>query len=191
MEGLHFRKKEAIKNPEEEAEFLDEEEQEKLLQELREQNDTANMHIQVGLIVIGLLVAALFGSVLLQRSSIPTIPIADIFEPTPSALNSPTFAVFCSLISIVLSILTLLGSSRVKMATLPQLPLRHTGAAAITMASISPLMCLIGSATSIELFFWSIPLLLVMMYYFAFHMINQVYQGLDELEGSKYKYKGA
>lgn len=25
MEGLHFRKKEAIKNPEEEAEFLDEE----------------------------------------------------------------------------------------------------------------------------------------------------------------------
>lgn len=132
-----------------------------------------------------------FGSVLLQRSSIPTIPIADIFESTPSTLKSPTSAVFCSLISIILSILTLLGSSRVKMATIPQLPLRYTGSAAVTTGCISPLMCLFSSATSIELLFWAIPLVLIVMYYFAFHMINQVYQGLDELEGSKYKYKGA
>lgn len=67
MEGLHFRKKEGSRNAEEETEFLDEEgifflcfkknkrlsskiistEQEKLLQELREQNDTANLNIQV------------------------------------------------------------------------------------------------------------------------------------------------
>ncbi|KAL7318479.1 hypothetical protein PS15m_001718 [Mucor circinelloides] len=191
MEGLHFRKRETPKNPEEETEFLDEEEQEKLLQELREQNDTANMHIQIGLVIIGLLVAALFGSVLLQRSSIPTIPIADIFESTPSVLTSPKFAVFCSLISIFLSILTLLASSRVKMATLPQLPLQYIGSAAIITGTISPLMSLFSNATLIELFFWAIPIVLMMMYYFAFHMINQVYQGLDELEGSKYKYKGA
>ncbi|CAO0802892.1 unnamed protein product [Mucor circinelloides] len=191
MEGLHFRKRESPKNPEEETEFLDEEEQEKLLQELREQNDTANMHIQIGLVVIGLLVGALFGSVLLQRSSIPTIPIADIFESTPSVLTSPTFAVFCSLVSIFLSILTLLASSRVKMATLPQLPLQYIGSAAIITGTISPLMSFFSNATLIELFFWAIPIVLMMMYYFAFHMINQVYQGLDELEGSKYKYKGA
>lgn len=77
------------------------------------------------------------------------------------------------------------------MATIPQLSLRYTGSAAIIMGFISPLMCFFSGATSIELFFWAIPIVLAMMYYFAFHMINQVYQGLDELEGSKYKYKGA
>lgn len=77
------------------------------------------------------------------------------------------------------------------MATLPQLPLQYIGSAAIITGIISPLMSLFSNATLIELFFWAIPIVLMMMYYFAFHMINQVYQGLDELEGSKYKYKGA
>ncbi|CEP09682.1 hypothetical protein [Parasitella parasitica] len=196
MEGLYFRKKEKSSNAEEETEFLDEQgfflsvkEQEKLLQELREQNDVANQNIQIGLVVIGLLVAALFGSVLLQRTNIPTIPIADIFGSTPSLLDSPTFAVICSLTSVVLAILTLLSFSGVKTIAIPRLPIKFTGSAAFVVGLISPFMSLFSHTTYIELFFWSIPIILMMMYYFAIHMINQVYRGLDELEGSKYKYK--
>lgn len=63
---------------------------------------------------------------------------------------------------------------------------------AIVSGSISPLWTLLqDSYNSIELLFWSIPLMLILMYYLAFYMINQVYEGLDELEGSKYKFKGA
>ncbi|KAI8642422.1 hypothetical protein BD408DRAFT_416492 [Parasitella parasitica] len=191
MEGLHLRKREKSLNAEEETYFLDEEEQERLLQELRKQNDIANQNIQIGLVAIGLLVEALFGSVLLQRTNIPTIPIADIFGSTPSLLKSPIFAVICNLISVALAILTLLSCSRVKTKLRPRLPVQYTGSAAIIIGLISPFMSLFNHTTYIELFFWTIPIVLMMMYSFAIHMINQVYQGLDELEGSKYKYKGA
>jgi hypothetical protein len=77
------------------------------------------------------------------------------------------------------------------MMMLPRLPVQYTGLAAIITGSISPVLSISSHTTYIELFFWTIPIVLMMMYYFAFHMINQVYQGLDELEGSKYKYKGA
>lgn len=77
------------------------------------------------------------------------------------------------------------------MMMIPRLPVQYTGSAAIMIGFISPLLSIFSHTTYIELFFWAIPIVLMMMYYFAFHMINQVYQGLDELEGSKYKYKGA
>jgi hypothetical protein len=88
-------------------------------------------------------------------------------------------------------------SSKVEMIQLTETVKRYAtvksiASVAIVSGSISPLWTLLqDSYNSIELLFWSIPLMLILMYYLAFYMINQVYEGLDELEGSKYKFKGA
>lgn len=94
-----------------------------------------------------------------------------------------------------MSILTLVLSSRVKLISFLDVTrtirTEHAAYSAITLGAVSPIMSLLHHTSSIELLFWTIPYILTSMYYLAYTMIRQVYQGLEELEGSKYKYKGA
>ncbi|KAI9477860.1 MAG: hypothetical protein EXX96DRAFT_568469 [Benjaminiella poitrasii] len=194
-EGLHLRRKENL-NKEDEAEFLDEEDQEKLIQELREQNDGANLNIQRGLIFVGCMMSVLFFNILLQKGSSIIIPISQIYIPTESAIISPKFAAITSNLSIFSAIFTLILSSRISLFSQHiecriknVISVKNAIIVTIFTGSIAPIMSL-KSTSVIEFIFWLIPCILIIMYSIALYMINQVYDGLDELEGSKYKYKG-
>ncbi|KAI8349659.1 hypothetical protein BD560DRAFT_410100 [Blakeslea trispora] len=185
MEGLHLRKK---LNKEDENEFLDEEEQEKLLQELNEQNDHANTNIQRGLVMIGLIMLAPFLQVLLQDGN--TLPIS--LHPSTIQTASPHLASTCSLFSILLSIITLVLSSSVPI--FPHLSIQSDYTTQFGWAAaILALMPIFQARQSswIEFGFWCLPLFVVFMYYSAFVMIRQVSVGIKELEKSRYRYKGA
>lgn len=194
MEGLHNRRKEKI-NEEDEAEFLDEEEQEKLLQDLRDQNDKANLSIQRGLIIIGCITSALFFNILLQKG-VPIIPISQVFSiPTDTALAFPNFAALTSILSIGTSIFALVIKCKMNIFGLLQSLSLHdqytkgTILGSVASGSLAPMMCLFYRSSLIEFIFWSIPLLILGLYYTALHMMNQVQDSLEELEKSKYKYK--
>ncbi|KAI8355630.1 hypothetical protein EDC96DRAFT_576924 [Choanephora cucurbitarum] len=189
-EGLHFRKK---VTQEDENEFLDEEEQEKLLKELSEQNDSANLSIQRGLVTVGFILLALFFHVLLQGDQNIIVPISQLYTPTTIKIQSPQIASACSILSILLSIITLILSSL--LPVIPFAPIqtheKNTlfGYAALVTAALPILQSI--QSTWIELVFWSLPAFLIVMYYSAYTMIRQVNMGIMELEESKYKYKGA
>lgn len=112
-------------------------------------------------------------------------------------LGSPILAAVCSLLSLSLSIAALVLSSKVEMMRLigtvkQYASIKSIGFAAVSIGAMSPLWTLFQvDYKLIELLFWSIPLIIISMYYLAYHMMSQVYEGLDELEGSRYKYKGA
>ncbi|KAI8048326.1 uncharacterized protein B0P05DRAFT_564475 [Gilbertella persicaria] len=187
MEGLHSRKK---INREDETEFLDEEEQERLLGDLRQQNDQANLNIQRGLVVIGMIVSALFFSMLFQAYP-QTIPISQLYQPTLTSAVTPRLVALLSIASIYLSIATLILSS--SLAIVPGLVTQHRDTRVGWMALGTAICVIIQSMTSswIEIVFWSIPSMLILMYYSAYCMIHKVSVGLDQLEKSRYKYKGA
>jgi uncharacterized membrane protein YjfL (UPF0719 family) len=133
----------------------------------------------------------------LQSGTPIIIPISHIYEPFESVLESPAMAATFSLLSILLSIAMLVLSSKVEMIKLSEtvkkyITTKSVTPVAVVLGTISPLWTILHRRYSlVELLFWSIPLMLTLMYYLAFYMINQVYEGLDELEGSKYRYKGA
>ncbi|GAA5801002.1 hypothetical protein EDC94DRAFT_696300 [Helicostylum pulchrum] len=194
MEGLHNRKN---RNVEDEAEFLDEQEQEQLLQTLRDQNNTANLTIQRGLIIIGCIASALFFHILFQ-SDTPIIPISQVFStPTASVLPIPTLAALSSIVSIGTSIFALVIKCKMNIfGLLESLSLKDQYTSGVVLSSIitgfmAPCMSLLYGGSMIEFIYWSVPLLVLGMFYTALYMINQVQEGLDELEKSKYKYKGA
>ncbi|KAI7897696.1 uncharacterized protein BX663DRAFT_527242 [Cokeromyces recurvatus] len=134
--------------------------------------------------------------ILLFQKGLPIIiPISRLYQPTELVINSPKLAIITSVLSIFMSIFTLVLSSRIQLCSQQiskikeKIPLKYTVIVTVLTGSIAPIMSL--DTTLIEFIFWSIPFMLSIMYYISFYMINQVYEGLDELEGSKYKYKGA
>ncbi|KAG2211925.1 hypothetical protein INT47_004612 [Mucor saturninus] len=192
MEGLHNRKTKV--SEEDEAEFLDEQEQEELLQVLRDQNNKANLAIQRGLIIIGCITSAF---ILLQKGT-PIIPISQVFAtPTETVLKWSTFAALTSIVSIGTSIFALVIKCKMNiLGLLDSLCLSDQYTSGVVLASIitgaiAPLMALFHASAWIELVYWTIPLFVLGMYYTALHMMNGVQASLDELEKSKYKYKGA
>lgn len=56
---------------------------------------------------------------------------------------------------------------------------------------IAPCMSLFYGGPIIEFIYWSTPILVLGAFYTALYMINQVQESFDELEKSRYKYKGA
>ncbi|KAI8966971.1 hypothetical protein BDF20DRAFT_903504 [Mycotypha africana] len=199
MDGSKFRKRKTKTNAEDEVEFLDEEEQERLLQELREQNMKANILIQRGLVVIGCIISLLFLNVIFDNQELIVIPISYIHTIKYSSIRSPKIAAVLSIISILSSVLSLISASKIKILdrklqthqTKTQIPIHLTVSAALMTGCLSPLMTLLQHKDSsiAEFIFWLIPLILSFMYYSAFTMMSSVNTGIDALELSKYKYK--
>lgn len=134
---------------------------------------------------------------LFQRGT-PIIPISQVFStPTNTVLNVPNLAALTSILSIGTSIFALVIKCKMNIfGILQSLSLKDKYTSGVVLGSIitgslAPLLCLLYRSSLIEFIFWFIPLLLVGIYYTALHMMSQVAESLEELEKSRYKYKGA
>lgn len=135
---------------------------------------------------------------ILFQSDTPIIPISQVFStPTASVLPIPTLAALSSIVSIGTSIFALVIKCKMNIfGLLESLSLKDQYTSGVVLSSIitgfmAPCMSLLYGGSMIEFIYWSVPLLVLGMFYTALYMINQVQEGLDELEKSKYKYKGA
>ncbi|CAO3699431.1 unnamed protein product [Rhizopus stolonifer] len=194
MEGLHARKKNKT-NPEDELEYMDE--SKKHYCKFRNQNDAANSNILKGLFVIDCLTSSLFLSLLVQSSKKPIIPIANIIVTVYGSLGFFRAAVISSILSVSLSFIMLITKSKIDLFGINRflsVDSQHAsmiGVGALLLGMVGPIMCLFYNTNVAELVFWAIPLLVSGMYYVAYYMMKQVQKDLEELEQSKYKYKGA
>ncbi|KAI9247503.1 hypothetical protein BDA99DRAFT_526045 [Phascolomyces articulosus] len=207
MEGLQRRfQSKNTPNPEDESEFLDEEEQERLLNELREQNERSNLAIQRGIILIGVLVSTIYAIFFYDLAtakvlSVPRIPVP-LAQPIPSMIPVPEFAAMMSLVSIYTSIYTFATACRLSALEIvwkqPSLSRGMTGQVNVLTASlagfsgvISPCIALWDMGSTIEIIFWSIPLFVLILMLLSLRMMVQVEGKIDDLDKARYKYKGA
>ncbi|CAO3633705.1 unnamed protein product [Cunninghamella blakesleeana] len=194
---------------EERPEYLDEEEQEKLLQELRTQNEKSNLIIQIGLLFIGILLSAIYivyeydtytsrNKVFINRA---TIPFPFLSTPVVSQIMLPNIAVILSLGSILSSMALLLYTCHVSFSDIFYFAPSHRGigsihhislSTSIILGSVAPLISLFSmDVTWIEFFYWSLPLGMLLMDIGAIRMMKQVEYEFTDLELRKYKFKGA
>ncbi|KAG2177816.1 hypothetical protein INT43_003063 [Umbelopsis isabellina] len=205
MEGIKKRK-----NPstplEDQAEFLDEQEQERLVSDLRKENEKSNRSIQRGLAGLSILVSSLYLLFLkeliypAQALAVPMIPIPSR-EPITSETNYPGFAATISLVSLALSFYIILLNSGLSVLSLAKSVVSKDveqgtpqSASLVVMGNIivSLIPPLLSYSVSLkELIFWTLPLLVLLMDLLALQMMDNVNQELGGLESSKYKYKGA
>ncbi|KAI8982696.1 hypothetical protein BDB01DRAFT_159651 [Pilobolus umbonatus] len=180
MEGLHHRKK----KEEERVDYLDEQEQSELIEELKRQNDKANVNIKRVLVIMGVITSVLYISLLMDTDTHPVIPISQISSHlTPTVLPHPKLSATLNMFAMAMSIFTLLFG-------LTDAPIYQLMIALIT-SLVVPIQCIYFHSSTIELVYWMIPLLQLLMYYSAYRMMKQVQDHLDELEKSKYNFKGA
>jgi hypothetical protein len=140
-----------------------------------------------------------FFNMLIQRESPPVIPISQVVSayPIETVLSMPTLAALTSILSITVSLYALIIKCKMNifglLSNLSSNDQYTSGAAYLSIITglIAPLMSLYHGSFLIELLYWSIPLFVSIMYYTALTMMNQVQSSLEELEKSKYKYKGA
>ncbi|KAL0095943.1 hypothetical protein J3Q64DRAFT_1705481 [Phycomyces blakesleeanus] len=200
MDSLHHRLH-ASPHSDDEAEYLDEQEQEKLLQELWIQNEKSNLFIQRGLILIGFLVSTIYVAfsfeILYSQSGLPLIPIPTSI-PQTSTIFFPRAAAVLSILSLYASIYTLLTTCRLSVLEALWKTPAHRGlgsldlkGAAVTsaLALTSPLLALLGQTSWVELGFWTIPLLVLLLDFSAYHMMCQVEANFGDLEKARYKFK--
>ncbi|PHZ17542.1 uncharacterized protein RHIMIDRAFT_254222 [Rhizopus microsporus ATCC 52813] len=193
MEGTHIRRREKA-HLENEVEYLDEVEQETLIEDLRNQNDKANLNILKGLLVISCFVCLMYIGVLLFQSDGPIkLPGTGTFGSTGILRMSAT----SSILSIVIAFLTLLVKCNINLfgiIDLLSINLNHTlsmGVASCILGAIGPYMCLLYKGSRIETIFWCLPLFILFIYHIVYATMKQVQNELKELERTKYKYKGA
>ncbi|KAI8375926.1 uncharacterized protein BYT42DRAFT_368213 [Radiomyces spectabilis] len=199
MEGLHNRLKPAS-HVEDEAEFLDEEEQEKLLQELRVQNDRSNLLIQRWLVVISLLITPIY-ILFLYNSGTPMITMPMMERHLPAIIFLPKFAAAWNIASIYLAIYLLWTSCHLTVRDLVSfktVAVHPSPRVDLTMASltagataVAPVLALLARAPWTEVFFWSFPLILIALYAIVYRTMDQVQVHINEVEKARYKYKGA
>lgn len=134
---------------------------------------------------------------MLQKGT-PIIPISQVFSsPTETVLKLPIVAALTSIASIGTSIFALVIKCKMNiLGLLDSLCLNDQYTSGVVLTSIitgslAPLMSLYHASSLIEFIYWSVPLFILGMYYTALGMMNQVQESLEELEKSKYKYKGA
>ncbi|CAO3629100.1 unnamed protein product [Cunninghamella echinulata] len=196
-------------NEKEQPEYLDEEQQEQLLQDLRTQNEKSNLTIQIGLLFIGILLSAIYivyeydtyksrGRIFNNRA---IIPFPFLSTPVTSQITSPDLAVTFSLGSISASISMILYTCQVSFSDILSFTPSHRGIgslhiisalASFVLGSIVPLISMFSVAISwVEVFYWSLPLGMLLMNLGAIRMMKQVEYGFTELELKKYKFKGA
>ncbi|KAI9030982.1 hypothetical protein CLU79DRAFT_732363 [Phycomyces nitens] len=200
MDSLHHRLH-ASPHSDDEAEYLDEQEQEKLLQELWIQNEKSNLFIQRGLVLIGFLVSTIYVAfsveILYSQSGLPLIPIPTSI-PQTSTIVFPRVAAALSILSLYASIYTLLTTCRLSVLEALWKTPAHRGlgglnikGAVITsgLALTSPLLAFLGQTSWVELGFWTIPLLVLLLDFSAYQMMCQVEANFGDLEKARYKFK--
>jgi hypothetical protein len=109
--------------------------------------------------------------------------------------------ILLSIGSVGVSMLNLMLTCRVTLSDFMHMTPSHRGVgqlhfgtsvAAVVTGSVMPLICLLNSTiTWIEVAFWSLPLMMLVMDFLAITMMGQVEANFTELEKSRYKYKGA
>lgn len=134
---------------------------------------------------------------MVQSSKKPIVPIANIIVTAYGSLGFFRTAVISSILSVSLSFVTLIAKSKVdlfginRFLSVDSQHVSMIGVGALLLGTVGPIMCLFYNTNVAELVFWAIPLLVSSMYYVAYYMMKQVQKDLEELEQSKYKYKGA
>ncbi|ORX58773.1 hypothetical protein DM01DRAFT_1381439 [Hesseltinella vesiculosa] len=194
------------KNVDEQVEYLDEQEQEELLQDLRNENDKSNLFIQMGLLFVDALVCAIF---LVFEYDVQThesrhqplyLPFPFLSTPVFSRFSYPGLGVLLSLAAIVCSMVTMVLTCRLTLKEMLQLTSSHKGVgpfhrqaavAAASVSSVIPLAAMFIRLEWIELVFWCLPWLVLMMNALAIRMMRQVQDSFTALEKSRYKFKGA
>ncbi|KAI8336662.1 hypothetical protein BC941DRAFT_514096 [Chlamydoabsidia padenii] len=186
---------------EDQTEFLDEQEQESLLQDLRKQNEQSNLLIQCGLLFIGVLVSAIFIVYLYEIQTTAILPFPFLSTPIVSQIKYPHLGILLSILSIMVSMLNLMLTCRVTPSDIIRMTPSHrgmgrldlgTGIGSAVTGSIMPLACLVNDKVVwMEVVFWSLPLMMLTMDLLAITMMGQVEANFTELEKSRYKYKGA
>ncbi|KAI7863496.1 hypothetical protein BDF14DRAFT_1959135 [Spinellus fusiger] len=200
------------------VEFLDEQEQEKLLEELWLQNEKSNRFIQrpgtggslsvcnvraLQPTLVCLInhfpsyVAYWVGPSGSLSSGAPIIPIPTAI-PQPSIISFPHLAVACSILSLYSSIYTLLNTCRLSLRELFSSISAHRGLGAPPPAAVivtgclgltSPLMAFLEKTAWLEIGFWTIPLLVLLLDFSAVQMMRQVEANFGELDRARYKFK--
>ncbi|KAI8142515.1 hypothetical protein BJV82DRAFT_714098 [Fennellomyces sp. T-0311] len=204
MEGLQRRFKETT-HPEDEAEFLDEQQQEQLLQELREQNDKSNLSIQRGIVFIDILVSTIYAIFFYDLAtaeilSVPRIPVP-LMEPVAALIPVPEFAAMMSIASLYASVYTFITACRLSaLEVIWKQPPPGRGLAPLNVltaglagfaGAVAPCMALWDMASTVELVFWSVPLGILCLNLLGWRMMQQVEGKIDDLDKARYKYKGA
>lgn len=129
------------------------------------------------------------------RIPMPFVGYVPTFNPAPEA------SAVTSIISIYVSIYTFIRASRLKPAEVFWAsPAENRGIDKVNLipalisgalASIGPALALYDGASAIEIFFWCIPILVLIMCVSAIRMMLQVEGKLEALDKARYKYKGA
>ncbi|CAO3675599.1 unnamed protein product [Umbelopsis vinacea] len=205
MEGIKKRKNPKVP-PEDQTEFLNEQEQERLVSDLRTENEKSNRSIQRGLAGLSVLVSSLFLLYLKELSypahelSTPMIPIPSS-EPITSETNYPATAAITSLVSLALSLYVIILTSGLSVVSLAKSLISKQVEQGTPQSSFKvilvnlvvswiPMIVSYGVSRK-ELIFWAIPFLVLLMDLLALQMMENVNQEFVGLEQSKYKYKGA
>ncbi|RUS31571.1 hypothetical protein BC938DRAFT_477545 [Jimgerdemannia flammicorona] len=198
-----FKRKTTVSNPEDEAEYLDEQvlflcpfsEQDKIINQLREKNEKSNKSITRGLAGLSALVSILYVLYIWeyfqpsQLLSMPVVPIPTN-PPTESTTSFPLISGFSSITTLGLSFYYILTFKDLSAMT----PSTETASSNILRASLGTglVTVLLALRTSwVELLFWAMPLMVVMLYAGALKMMREVDNSVRELEKSKYNFKGA
>ncbi|ORZ02550.1 hypothetical protein BCR43DRAFT_481719 [Syncephalastrum racemosum] len=198
-------------NQEDEAEYLDEEEQERLLQDLRRQNESSNLTIQRGMILVGILVSSIYSIFLydLVFSShatfyVPHIPVPFWGSPVASLMPAPELASMTSIACLYVSVYAFIHTCRLnaREAFLLQTPPEGRGLAplgshripialSVILGSVAPIIALYDRASAIEVVFWLLPLLVLGLDVLALRMMRQVDEKIEALDKTRYSFKGA
>ncbi|GAB5585403.1 hypothetical protein Unana1_00303 [Umbelopsis nana] len=205
MEGIKKRKNPATPL-EDQSEFLDEQEQERLVSDLRTENEKSNRSIQRGLAGLSVLVSSLYLLYLKELLypphdlSTPMIPIPSS-DPVTSETNYPAMAALTSLVSLAFSFYVIILNSGLSVISLakslvskeieqgnPQSAFRVI--LVNLVVSWIPIIVSYGVSGK-ELIFWAIPFFVLLMDLIALQMMDSVNQEFVGLEQAKYKYKGA
>ncbi|KAL1915330.1 uncharacterized protein VTP21DRAFT_6788 [Calcarisporiella thermophila] len=194
---------------EEQAEFIDDQEQDRLIEELRQQNEKSNRFFRSALSIISFCIAG--WHLLLIRSALfsnPVLPLP-ISPPMETRNWFPISSALLSILSQVLLTVALweegrsaserlsLSATRVqeeeragRLATGAKSRANAAVLAALGLA-VLPVMLTFAVADGIELGFWMIPSIVVALNLVAIKTMREGDSGIIELERAKYKYKGA
>ncbi|RHZ72479.1 hypothetical protein Glove_242g31 [Diversispora epigaea] len=165
------------------VEILDEQEQEKVIEDLRVQNDRANNFFKKALSFLSLMVMILFfiflNDIVKSSSGIISIPLPTsekILSYTPFPLISTIFSISALIFSIYL-----LQAQNITIIHI------YWGA----FLSLVPNILAINTTERMEKLWWGIPLGILIFDVIALFLIKDSEQDVKSLEKLKYKYKGA
>ncbi|GBC05620.1 hypothetical protein RclHR1_06310016 [Rhizophagus clarus] len=179
------------------AEILDEQEQDKIIEELRLQNERANLFFKKALAFVSLMMMILYLIFLYEIMVLPSNPtisshnFAEIGSPSNPIIPLPisehiySYAPY-QMIATLSSIGALVSS--IFLLLTPNFTMIHIYVAALL--SLIPNIIAIHTE-KMEKLWWAIPLGILVFDMIALFLIKDSEQDIRSLEKLKYKYKGA